>query len=31
MCKPWKHGWEGKRTVSDQRRAVDADQQLKET
>ena len=30
MCKPYKHGWEGKRTVNEQRKAVDADQQLRE-
>lgn len=30
MCKPWKHGWEQKRTVREERRAVDADQQLRE-
>ncbi len=30
MCKPYKHGRESKRTVGEQRRAVDADQQIKE-
>ncbi len=30
MCKPWKQGWEGKRTIGEVRRAQDADQQLKE-
>ena len=30
MCKPYKRGWEGKRTIGEVRRAVDADQQLRE-
>jgi len=30
MCKPWKHGWMGKRTVGEVRKAQDADQQLRE-
>jgi hypothetical protein len=30
MCHPHKHGWEGKRTVNDQRKANTAEQQLKE-
>ncbi len=30
MCKPWKHGWEQKRTISEVRKAQDADQQLRE-
>lgn len=31
MCKPYKHGWEQKRTIGEVRRAVDADQQLQES
>ncbi len=30
MCKPYKHGWEEKRTIGEKRQAVNADQQLKE-
>ena len=29
-CKPWKKGWAGKRTVNEDRKAQDADQQLRE-
>jgi hypothetical protein len=30
MCKPWKQGWEGKRTISDYRKSLGHDQELKE-
>ena len=30
MCKPWKRGWAGKRTINEVRKAQDADQQLQE-
>lgn len=30
MCKPWKRGWQQKRTHREVKKAVDADQQLKE-
>jgi hypothetical protein len=30
MCKPWKRGHEGKRTVTEQRKAVSAEQQLQD-
>jgi hypothetical protein len=30
MCKPWKKGWAGKRTVSEVRQAQGAEQQLSE-
>ena len=30
LCKPWKKGWEGKRTVGGTRQAQAADQQLKD-
>lgn len=30
MCKPWKHGWSDKKTINDVRKAVDAEEQVKE-
>lgn len=30
MCKPWKKGWQDKKTVSQLRRAIDAAQQMGE-
>lgn len=29
MCKLWKHGWEGKRTVSELRRLIGVEEQLR--
>jgi len=30
MCKPWKRGWQDKKTVKDVKKAEDADQQIKD-
>jgi hypothetical protein len=30
MCKPWKKGWEDKKTISQLRKAQDAESQLKD-
>lgn len=31
MCKPWKRGWTGKRTVGEVKKAQDAEEQLRST
>lgn len=30
MCKPWKHGWEDKKTVREIKKAIEAEEQIKE-